>query len=78
MKQDHDKECHMYDQRIAQLKEEQSVFQNIINDYKFDLNSLTAVDLREEKVEKLRRHIKETKDFINEAEREMEFQSEII
>ena len=29
-------------------------------------------------MQKLRQHIKETKDFINEAEREMEFQSDII
>lgn len=75
---DHRKECDVYEQRIAQLKEEQSHFQNIINDYKFELNALTAIDVREEQVEGLRNHIKDANQFLQEAEREMEKQTDII
>jgi len=78
MKFDHQKECEVYEQRIAQLKQEQLSFQNILNDYKSELNSLTNIDNRHDKVEGLRQHIRDTNAFLCEAEQEMMKQSAII
>ena len=43
-----------------------------LDDYKFELHALTAIDHREEKVEGLRNHIKDANLFLQEAEKEME------
>lgn len=78
MKESHAKVCDGYEHRILQLKQEQLGFQDILNDYKYDMNQLTNFDVREDKVLELRKQIREAHKFIGDAEAEMERQANVV
>ena len=78
MKIDQKKQANVYEQRIQKLKDNEKSFQDIINDYKSDLNHLTSFDDREQAVANLSQNIRDTHNLILNAEENMRVQEETI